>query len=105
MKTEIKKQAPAFTLYGGQNWDGNGREKTVVSKIELFSSSIGEKWSAINQSNCARGEYNEYAELVYKNNNGVAVLFTGDGTTNDPDPEYYEYEPKLVWFELKGDTE
>lgn len=105
MNTKVINQIPAFILAGSQNWDGKGRQTTKVSFEELFSSNVGTKWSATNQSNIGRGEYNEYAELVYKNKEGVAVLFTGDGTTNSPDPEDYEYEPTLIWFSKKGGQE
>ena len=40
------------------------------------------------------------AEVVYKTDDGVAVLHRKWGTTDSPDPERWEDAPELVWYEF-----
>ena len=50
--------------------------------------------------NCGRDLFEESAEVVYKTDKGAAVLFRSWGTTDDPNPEDWEGDLFLKWFEF-----
>ena len=98
MKMTVIKEAPAFTLQGS-SYNGCG-EPVEVSYTELRTANIGDVWEAYDDNNCGRALNEESAEIVYKTEQGVAVLFRNWGTTDDPDPEDWEDTPELVWYEF-----
>ena len=78
----------------------------AVSFNDLRAAKVGKKWENIDVHNCERGLFEESAEVVYKTEKGAAILFRSWGTTNHPNPEDWEGEPHLMWFEFeKGDEE
>lgn len=96
MKTAIKKIEPVFRLYGSSY---NG----CYEKIELFvddlrNADIGTKWISSGGC-CGRGLREESLEIIYKNAEGCAVLRRIWGTTDSPDPEFWENDPELIWVE------
>lgn len=98
MKTTVKKESPAFTL---QASDYNESFPAVsVSFAELRSAEVGARWYATAGS-CGRDVCEESAEVVYKTAEGCAVLFRRSGTTDSPNPESWEDEPRLTWFEFQ----
>ena len=98
MKTEVKKEAPAFVLQGS-SYNGTG-ELVEVSYAELRTANIGDTWEAYDDNNCGRALKEESAEVVYKTGHGCAVLFQSWGTTDDPNPEDWKDTPELVWYEF-----
>lgn len=100
MKTEmeVKKEEAAFEMLGS-SYDGDG-ELVEVSYADLRAANIGDMWEARDTHNCGRALDEESAEVVYKTERGAAVLFRNWGTTDDPNPEYWESAPKLVWYEF-----
>lgn len=98
MKTEVVMERPAFTLQGS-SFDGVG-EVITVSFTELRQAEVGERWEAFDTHNCRRDLSEESAEVVYKSEDGVAVLFCAEGTSDDPSPEPWRGESVLKWFEF-----
>lgn len=98
MKTDVKKEAAAFVLQGSSY---NGASEAVeVSYAELRESEVGDRWSGDDFHNCGRALHEESAEVVYKTESGVAVLFRNWGTTDDANPEPWERTPELIWYEF-----
>lgn len=98
MKVEVKKEALAFFLQG-TNYNGNAHV-IEVSYTDLRTSAVGDTWEAHDSHNCGRALNEESAEIVYKTEQGAAVLFRNWGTTDDPNPEPWERTPELVWYEF-----
>jgi hypothetical protein len=98
METAVVCQAPAFTLQGWSHWD-HRREEVSVSWDELKAAKPGDKWEARDPSNFRRGSENQEAVVVYKDDNGVAVLHRTYGFTNDERPSKF-VSLELVWYEF-----
>ena len=98
MKTDVKKEAAAFVLQGS-SYNRCG-EPVEVNYAELRAAAVGEKWEAFSDDNCGRDVCEEYAEVVYKTEQGAAVLFRSRGTTDSPSPQSWEEAPELVWYEF-----
>ena len=98
MKVSVKKEVAAFVPQGS-SYNGAG-EEVEVSYADLRAVEIGDTWEAFSDDNCGRDVCEEYAEVVYKTEQGVAVLFRSRGTTDDPNPESWEDTPELVWYEF-----
>ena len=97
MITTVQKEAPAFVLVASSY---NGKEEDVeVSAADLRNAKVGDKWENF-ACGCGRDVLEESAEIVYRTDKGVAVLFRSEGTTNSPNPEPWEEEPRLQWFEF-----
>ena len=96
MKTEVIVERPAFTLQGS-SYNGVG-EVVEVSFAELRAAEVGERWEALDTHNCGRDLNEENAEVVYKVEDGVAVLFRAEGTSDEPSPQPWKAKPKLKWF-------
>ena len=98
MQTETILEKPAFFLQASSY---NGREEDVeVSFAALRNSKVGDRWENHDSHNCGRDLFEESAEVVYKTAEGVAVLIRTEGTTDSPNPEPWEAEPCLRWFEF-----
>ena len=98
MKMEVIQEKPAFVLRAGSY---NGQEEGVeVSFADLRNAKVGDKWENRDSHNCGRDLFEGSAEVVYKTEEGVAVLFRAEGTTDSPNPEPWEAEPCLTWFEF-----
>lgn len=98
MKVSIKKEAAAFVLQGS-SYIGCGAP-VEVNYEELRFASVGDTWTAYDSHNCGRAVHNESAEVVYRTTQGAAVLFHSWGTTDSPDPQRWEADPELVWYEF-----
>lgn len=98
MKTEVITERPAFTLQGS-SYNGIG-ETVEVTFAELRQAEVGERWEALDTHNCRRALCEEIAEVVYKTEDGAAVLFRAEGTSDDPSPEPWQEEPRLTWFKF-----
>ena len=96
MKTEVVVERPAFTLQGS-SFDGVG-EVVEISFAELRKSEVGERWEALDTHNCGRDLNEESAEVVYKAEDGVAVLFRAEGTSDESSPQPWQAKPRLKWF-------
>ena len=96
MKTEVVQEYPAFTLQGS-SFDGVG-DVVEVSFAELKKSEVGERWEALDTHNCGRDLNEENAEVVYKAEDGVAILFRAEGTSDEPSPQPWKAKPRLTWF-------
>lgn len=94
MKTEVIIERPAFTLQGS-SYNGVG-EIIKVSFDELRKAEVGERWEALDTNNCGRDLNEENAEVVYKAEDGVAILFRAEGTSDEPSPQ--PWKAKLKWF-------
>lgn len=98
MKMEVKKEAPAFVLWGS-SYNSVG-EDVEVSFTDLRAAAVGKTWVGSDSGNCGRAVRRTSAEVVYKTGDGVAVLHRKWGTTDSPNPERWEDAPKLVWYEF-----
>lgn len=98
METDTKMEKVAFSLLASSY---SGNEKPVkVSFADLRTAKVGDKWENTDSHNCGRDLREESAEVVYKTAKGAAVLFRAWGTTDDPNPENFDEEPSLMWFEF-----
>ena len=98
METDTKMEKVAFSL-SASSYDGETTH-LYVTFGDLRAAKIGKKWENHDVHNCGRDLYEESAEVVYKTDRGAAVLFRVKGTTDDPNPEAWESDPQLVWFEF-----
>ena len=98
MKTEVIKEKPAFELQGS-SYNGSG-DPVAIFFSDLRKAKVGDKWLGRDSHNCGRDMHEESAEVVYRTGEGVAILFRCWGTTDAPDPEDWEEEPVLKWFEF-----
>jgi hypothetical protein len=99
MQTKVVKEEPALVLEG-RNGYSYEYEVTEVSWETLRNSAVGQKWMALDHSNCVRDSRNESATVVFKNDQGVAVLVRRWGTTDDQWPQNWE-TLELVWYEFR----
>ena len=98
MKTEVIQEKPAYFLRASSY---DGREEDVeVSFTDLHNAKVGAKWENHDSNNCGRALWEESVEVVYKTAEGVAVLLRVWGTTDSPNPEPWNQEPRLTWFEF-----
>lgn len=95
---EIKKEEAAFEMLGS-SYDGDG-ELVEVTYADLRAANIGDMWEARDTHNCGRALDEESAEVVYKTDDGVAVLRREWGTTDSPNPQDWEEVPVLIWYEF-----
>lgn len=65
MKMEVKKEAPAFVLWGS-SYNGCG-EDVVVSYADLRAAEIGKMWVGSDSNNCGRAVHRESAEVEASN--------------------------------------
>ncbi len=98
MKMEVKKEAAAFVLQGS-SYNGCG-EPVAVSYATLRAAAVGEKWAGYDNHGCGRAVHSESVEVVYKTDDGVAVLRREWGTTDSPNPQDWEKVPVLIWYEF-----
>ena len=98
METDTKLEGVAFSLIAG-SYDGDSPDINV-SFNDLRAAKVGDMWANHDVHNCGRKLYEESAEVVYKTNRGVAILLRTVNTTNDPTPEKWEDDPRLIWFEF-----
>lgn len=98
MQTETIFEQPAFVLQARS--DGGQEDDIEVSFLDLRNAKVGDKWENRDSHNCGRDLWEESAEVVYKTEEGVAVLFHKGGTTDSPRPDPWEVEPSLRWFEF-----
>ena len=98
MKTEVITECPAFVLHGSSR-AGSG-ETTEVSYTELRQSEVGQTWEAFAASCECRGRHEECATVVYKDEDGVAILFRAEGTNNEVYYKEWRGKPTLKWFEF-----
>lgn len=94
MKLEVVTERPAFTL--------NGSAETVeVSFTDLRAAETGAMWETGTPYNDGHNLDEEIAEVVYKTDDGVAVLFRRWGTRDDLPLGGWEAAPVLKWFEFQ----
>ena len=100
MKTVVMTEEPMFALQSSCAWSDKGSVIEIYA-TDLRRAEVGTTWSA---DYCDNGRSNdcESAEVVYKTNSGVAILYRRWGTTDSDDPEPWENAPELWWIELKG---
>lgn len=98
MKVSSKKEAAAFVLQSS-SYNGYG-EPIEVSYTALREADVGDCWCGYDNHGCGRDVRSESAEVVYKTDDGVAVLRRRWGTTDSPDPESWEDAPELIWYEF-----
>ena len=98
MKTEVITERPAFALHGSSR-AGPG-ETTEVSYTELRQSEVGQTWEAFAACGECRGRHEECATVVYKDEDGVAILFRAEGTDNEVYYKEWRGKPTLKWFEF-----
>ena len=98
MKTETVKESPAFVLQGS-SYNGAG-VPIKVSYAELRTAAVGTIWAGYDNHGCGRDLSEESAEVVYKTEEGAAVLFRAWGTTDEPNPTDWENKPVLRWYEF-----
>lgn len=101
MKTNVIAEQPMITLKS-QYSDFKGGEGEVINIFakDLKAAEIGEEWVADFTNCCGRGNDCESLKVVYKDDRGVAAVYRNWGTTNEDNPEDWEEEPQLLWFEL-----
>lgn len=99
MKTGVVKENNlAFTLMAisyGTDW-----KIISITFGELRKCKVGDVFECYPEGNVQRGVQEEQATVVYKKDNGVAVLHEKWGTTNEENPKDWEDDPLLIWYEF-----
>lgn len=98
MKIGVKVEEFALVV-ASSCYNGTG-EVIEVTWHDLKTAEIGTAWSA-DYTQCGRDMSCNSAKVVYKDDKGAAVLMTRYGSTDDPNPEGWEDDPVLTWFEFK----
>lgn len=98
MQVETIVEQPIFTL-NSRSYNGAG-DTIQIYADDLRCSDVGTCWSADDTGNCGRDCQCMSIEIVYKSDDGCAVLRRLCGTSDDPDPEEWFAEPELIWVEL-----
>lgn len=88
----------AFKL---ESSDYNGTEFREVSWSELRNSAVGDRFEVERSSNCGRDVCEESAKVVYKDDQGCALVFNSYRTSDDPNPREWDEEPMLQWFQFR----
>jgi hypothetical protein len=97
MKTNVVISAPAFTLW---SLDYNGSAKLDVTFDDLKRFPVGHIISVSRYNSCGRGVDEETLQIVYRDERGASCLLRHFGTTDEPNPEEWEKDPELIWFEF-----
>lgn len=102
MQLEVIPEQPAFVLRAGGGYDAEpANDETVeVSWAELRAARVGETWQARYRGNVMRDTRNEEAVVVYKTDDGAAILFRSWGVSDHSNPVEWSSEPRLVWYEF-----
>jgi hypothetical protein len=98
MKTSVICEKPLFELTT-RSYSGTG-EGVDITREMLCQAQVGQVWQSHESHACGRGVHEESLEVVYKTHRGCACLFREWGTTNEDNPESWENDPELIWFEL-----
>ena len=94
----------AFTLHGGSLW-ADESETLKVAWPTLRAAVVGTAWEARNPSNVVRAEFRERATLVFRNEQGVAILFETFRTPDSPSGGEESREVELHWFDFASEGE
>ena len=100
METGIIIEDPIFTLRGGSGWSDESDELTLVGIDDLKRAGVGQEWLALNRTNIGRDAYSASLKVVYKDQDGVAVLLRCWGTRDTPAAPEWEDPPVLHWVEF-----
>ena len=96
MKTKVTVEAPAFTVSYSSFNSCYSRD---VSWRELKLSNIGDIFSAGSDA-CGRDVCDKSAKVVYKDDQGVALLFTTERSADTPEGESLPTLVYLEWFQF-----
>ena len=100
MKTDaIKEKNIAFEMHAISY--GTGWKTVSVSFNSLRNCKVGDVFECYPEENITRGVREEQATVIYKKDNGVAILHECWGTTEDENPQRWEDDPLLCWYEFE----
>ena len=80
---------------------GTGWKTVSVSFNALRKCKVGDVFECYPEGNVGRGVQQEKSTVVFKKDNGVAVLHERWGTTEDVNPCDWEDDPLLCWYEFE----
>jgi hypothetical protein len=98
MEMKVIKEQPLMTLVY-RDYNTSSVTKDIYAK-DLKEAQIGDKFMIEVLSSCGRDVHDEVLEVVYKNDEGCACLHRKFGTDDTAMGRPWEFEPKLIWFEL-----
>lgn len=98
MNTRTIVEEPIFILESG-SYDGHGETVNIYAS-DLKRADVGAEWCADDTGNCGRSCYSASVKVVYKDDDGCAVLSRRWGTTDSSDPKPWNSVPALIWIEL-----
>ena len=100
MKTSVVTENDIAFVIESHAYGVNSVEYSV-SFGELKRADVGHRWECpALYSNIIHGRFEEQATMVYKKDNGCAILFESWGTTEDTKAEPWTGEPVLIWFKF-----
>lgn len=103
IETKVIKEEPVLTLksYVWNDFEASDGEEVSIFMDDLREAKMGDVWGASDtgSSGCLRGSHQQYAEVVYKNNNGVCLILRDCRYTNSDSPREVE-ELSLIWVEF-----
>jgi len=96
METKVIKEMSEVAFVLDSSDYNKSYDSLIVPWQELRKAKAGTEWEA-DFPHCGRNSYRESAKVVYKDNEGVAVLLRIDKSTDSPDPEY-SHTLQIAWF-------
>ena len=92
---KIISEQPAIILKGGSSFDG-GIEEVYISFPDIRRANIGKKWKAVNMTGIGRGEIEQEATLLYKDDKGALIRVTTWETSDTDNPIEEEYDEYYI---------
>jgi len=98
MNTDIEEWG--ITLRGSFPYSGTyGERKRIdIGPKELLEAPIGAHWST--RTTPLRGGFYEEARLIFRNEDGAAILWKFTAFSDTPEEEEIEEEEKLLWIDF-----
>lgn len=97
MKTMTIEEQPIFVLEY-QNYEYGTHLDVYVA--DLKNAKVGTVFTPAANTNCGRGIREESLKVVWKDDTGIAAVYSVCGTTDSVFPEDWEEEDTLIWFKI-----
>ena len=94
LKTSVKSRVPIVTLKGDNSYNDKGFNNEIYMQ-DLLDSEVGTIFSSYNGG--LRDSIEETATVVFKRDDGLALLIDTVTATDEPNPVVHK-EEQLIWI-------